>query len=232
MENQIAKKFPNNTFEEYNKSTKVELLEVAKSLKIPGRHEMNKKDLILNIIDTRKACEEFKSRLNSSAASAADEDSTSSDDMSNSNNKKENVKTMSIVNENTTTSSAVSEKNSIPPTNSDESEKYATQIPSVPKKPQSEYINNIEVGMIIAFKISENKAISAKVEKISRGPDSEGISMAYCRTKNGIEYKVPRKAIIWVKTGTRWPRGIFLQLKNGSDENRKEEAENSINSEE
>lgn len=229
----IAKKFPNNTFEEYNKSTKVELLEVAKSLKIPGRHEMNKKDLILSIIDTRKACEEFKSRLNSSAASATDEDSTSSDDMTNSNNKKENVKTMSIVNENATTSSAVSEKNSIPSTtNSDEGGKYATQIPSAPKKPQSEYINNIEVGMIIAFKISENKAISAKVEKISRGSDSEGISMVYCRTKNGIEYKVPRKAIIWVKTGTRWPRGIFLQLKKGSDDNRKEESENSINSEE
>ena len=49
------------------------------------------------------------------------------------------------------------------------------------------------------------------------GSDSRTLTTVYCRTKNGIEYKVPRKAIIWVKTGTRWPRGIFLQLKRGAE---------------
>ena len=200
MENQIFEKFTENTFEAYSKATKTELLELAKVLKIFGRYDMNKETLINNIIASRNACETFKTRL--------DVNTNTNDDEEKENNM-DNVKnTTEVIDTSTTTANS--------------EEDYAVQIGAESKRSQADYINNIDIGMIIAFKVSPDKAISAKVEDIDydtekEGPDSRTLTTVYCRTKNGIEYKVPRKAIIWVKTGTRWPRGIFLQLKRGAE---------------
>ena len=200
MENQIFEKFTENTFEAYSKATKTELLELAKVLKISGRYDMNKETLINNIIASRNACETFKARL--------DVNTNTNDDEEKENNM-DNVKNTTEVID-TSTTAANSENY------------YAVQIGAESKRSQADYINNIDIGMIIAFKVSPDKAISAKVEDIDydtekEGSDSRTLTTVYCRTKNGIEYKVPRKAIIWVKTGTRWPRGIFLQLKRGAE---------------
>ena len=200
MENQIFEKFTENTFEAYSKATKTELLELAKALKISGRYDMNKETLINNIIASRNACETFKARL--------DVNTNANDDEEKENNM-DNVKnTTEVIDTSTTTANSEND--------------YAVQIGAESKRSQADYINNIDIGMIIAFKVSPDKAISAKVENIDydtekEGPDSRTLTTVYCRTKNGIEYKVPRKAIIWVKTGTRWPRGIFLQLKRGAE---------------
>lgn len=75
------------------------------------------------------------------------------------------------------------------------------------------YIDNIEIGMIIAFNIAKGKAMSAKVISI----DSENNTFL-CKAIDGTPYKVPRCSIIWVKTGKRWPRGIFQKLLAGSAE--------------
>ena len=200
MENQIFEKFTENTFEAYSKATKTELLELAKVLKISGRYDMNKETLINNIIASRNACETLKARL--------DVNTNTNDDEEKENNM-DNVKNTTEVID-TSTTAANSENY------------YAVQIGAESKRSQADYINNIDIGMIIAFKVSPDKAISAKVEDIDydtekEGSDSRTLTTVYCRTKNGIEYKVPRKAIIWVKTGTRWPRGIFLQLKRGAE---------------
>lgn len=200
MENQIFEKFTENTFEAYSKATKTELLELAKVLKISGRYDMNKETLINNIIASRNACETFKARL--------DVNTNTNDDEEKENNM-DNVKnTTEVIDTSTTTANSEND--------------YAVQIGAESKRSQADYINNIDIGMIIAFKVSPDKAISAKVEDIDyntekEGSDSRTLTTVYCRTKNGIEYKVPRKAIIWVKTGTRWPRGIFLQLKRGAE---------------
>ena len=200
MENQIFEKFTENTFEAYSKATKKELLELAKVLKISGRYDMNKETLINNIIASRNACETFKARL--------DVNTNTNDDEEKENNM-DNVKnTTEVIDTSTTTANSEND--------------YAVQIGAESKRSQADYINNIDIGMIIAFKVSPDKAISAKVEDIDydtekEGSDSRTLTTVYCRTKNGIEYKVPRKAIIWVKTGTRWPRGIFLQLKRGAE---------------
>ena len=200
MENQIFEKFTENTFEAYSKATKTELLELAKVLKISGRYDMNKETLINNIIASRNACETFKARL--------DVNTNTNDDEEKENNM-DNVKnTNEVIDASTTTANSEND--------------YAVQIGAESKRSQADYINNIDIGMIIAFKVSPDKAISAKVEDIDydtekEGSDSRTLTTVYCRTKNGIEYKVPRKAIIWVKTGTRWPRGIFLQLKRGAE---------------
>lgn len=88
---------------------------------------------------------------------------------------------------------------------------YATLISH--KKTPGEYIDNVEVGMIIAFAIEPEKAISAKVKEIFRAKDN-GVKKVLAVSKNGYTYKVPRAAIVWVKTGHRWPRGIYDKLRN------------------
>lgn len=211
MENQIFEKFTENTFEAYSKATKTELLELAKVLKISGRYDMDKETLINNIIASRNACETFKARL--------DVNTNTNDDEEKENNM-DNVKnTTEVIDTSTTTANSEND--------------YAVQIGAESKRSQADYINNIDIGMTIAFKVSPDKAISAKVEDIDydtekEGPDSRTLTTVYCRTKNGIEYKVPRKAIIWVKTGTRWPRGIFLQLKKGAENTNNNSSEEEI----
>lgn len=88
---------------------------------------------------------------------------------------------------------------------------YATLISH--KKTPGEYIDNVEVGMIIAFATEPEKAISAKVKEIFKAEDN-GVKEILAVSKNGYTYKVPRAAIIWVKTGHRWPRGIYDKLRN------------------
>lgn len=88
---------------------------------------------------------------------------------------------------------------------------YATLISH--KKTPGEYIDNVEVGMIIAFATEPEKAISAKVKEIFKAEDN-GVKEVLAVSKNGYTYKVPRAAIIWVKTGHRWPRGIYDKLRN------------------
>lgn len=211
MENQIFEKFTENTFEAYSKATKTELLELAKVLKISGRYDMNKETLINNIIASRNACETFKARLDVN---------TNTNDEEEKENNMDNVKnTTEVIDTSATTANSEND--------------YAVQIGAESKRSQADYINNIDIGMIIAFKVSPDKAISAKVEDIDydtekEGPTSRTLTTVYCRTKNGIEYKVPRKAIIWVKTGTRWPRGIFLQLKRGAENTNNNSSEEEI----
>ena len=223
MENQIFEKFTENTFEAYSKATKTELLELAKVLKISGRYDMNKETLINNIIASRNACDMFKERLNVNTANDTNDtnDKRKVNNMNNStnNNTAEVTEVTEVTNaiEETKPAANFKEEN-VANAETD----YAVQIGAETKRSQADYINNIDIGMIIAFKVSPDKAISAKVEDIDYDTEKEGITSrtlttVYCRTKNGIEYKVPRKAIIWVKTGTRWPRGIFLQLKRGAE---------------
>lgn len=76
------------------------------------------------------------------------------------------------------------------------------------------YIENVKVDTIVAFKINENKAISGKIYEIDKTK-----KMFTIVTKNGIKFVVKQENIIWVKTGQRWPRGVFNMLKGESTEN-------------
>ncbi len=77
-------------------------------------------------------------------------------------------------------------------------------------KSKDEYISNAHVGVIIAFKINEEKALSGKVEEIHE-------NKFVVRTKNGIRFSVLKDNIIWVKTGNRWPKGVYMLLKGGNE---------------
>lgn len=64
--------------------------------------------------------------------------------------------------------------------------------------------------MFIAFKVTPKKALSGKVLQVNE-------SNVEVATKNGIKFTVEKKNILWVKTGSRWPKGVYLLLKGESN---------------
>lgn len=94
----------------------------------------------------------------------------------------------------------------------------AGEVETTAKKKKIDYVDAVEVGMLIAFKVSETKAISAKVKK--RSTQNRKLLV---ETQYGVEYKISFDDVIWVKTGKRWPRGVYSLLK-GVDNNVEAEA--------
>lgn len=182
--------------EEIKTMTVKQLREEAKKLGIKGRYEMTKPKLIEAINNCMVEENGMAIIDNENVENQQEEVVAASNDV-----KEENIITVS--DEETNTDS-----------------EFATCISR--KKTQAEYIDNIKPGMIIAFCTEPNKAISAKVREI-RFSSTVALSVEYvvAESKNGFVYKVPRSAIIWVKTGLRWPKGVFEKLKNhgGSEDN-------------
>lgn len=80
------------------------------------------------------------------------------------------------------------------------------------------YIENSEIGTIVAFKLSSGKVKSAKI--VNRNRKKKKLKL---ETRYGAEYIVSYDSIIWVRTGKRWPKGVYNLLK-GIDDNEKKEA--------
>lgn len=79
------------------------------------------------------------------------------------------------------------------------------------------YINAVEVGMIVVFSLSEEKALSAKVKHISRD-NNNNVTKVLCEAKNGTGFEVSANKIMWIKTGKRYPKSIYEKLKGISSE--------------
>ena len=79
------------------------------------------------------------------------------------------------------------------------------------------YIENIDIGTIVAFRLSSGKVKSAKV--IRKSTKNRKLKL---ETDYGAEYIVSYEDIIWVRTGKRWPRGVYKLLKGQADANGKE----------
>ena len=80
------------------------------------------------------------------------------------------------------------------------------------------YIENIEIGTLVAFRLSNGKVKSAKVTRKSTKNRKLKLETDY-----GAEYIVSFDEIVWVRTGKRWPRGVYKLLKGLVDDNGKEE---------
>ena len=80
------------------------------------------------------------------------------------------------------------------------------------------YIENIEIGTLVAFRLSNGKVKSAKVTRKSTKNRKLKLETEY-----GAEYIVSFDDIVWVRTGKRWPRGVYKLLKGLVDDNGKEE---------
>ena len=64
------------------------------------------------------------------------------------------------------------------------------------------YIEKVNLGCLVAFKTSNGKVKSAKIVK-----------MLLLETEYKSVYKVSFDDVLWVKTGNRWPKGIYELLK-------------------
>lgn len=71
---------------------------------------------------------------------------------------------------------------------------------------RTKYVDNIRIGVLVAFRVNDQKALSGKIEEIH-------VAGFVVKTKNGIRFNVRKKNIMWVKTGERWPKGVYLALK-------------------
>ena len=81
------------------------------------------------------------------------------------------------------------------------------------------YIENIDIGTIVAFRLSNGKVKSAKVTRKSTKNRKLKLETDY-----GAEYIISYEDIVWVRTGQRWPRGVYKLLKGQVDANGKEKA--------
>lgn len=98
----------------------------------------------------------------------------------------------------------------------DKVEKESASV-DVDMKQKMPYIENIEIGTIVAFRLSNGKLKSAKVMRKSTKNRKLKLETDY-----GAEYIVSYDDIAWVRTGKRWPRGVYNELK-GLVSNGKEE---------
>lgn len=71
-----------------------------------------------------------------------------------------------------------------------------------------DYIEKVEIGVIVAFRLPTGKVKAAKLMKRSIKK-----RLLKLETEYGAEFIVPFEDVIWVKTGRRWPRGIYNLLK-------------------
>lgn len=76
------------------------------------------------------------------------------------------------------------------------------------------YIENVEIGTIVAFRLSNGKVKSAKVTK-----KSTKNRRLMLETEYGAEYIVSYDDIIWVRNGKRWPKGVYKLLKGTGGKN-------------
>lgn len=200
MKNQNSKAVASRKAE-YEMQTVKQLLEVAKCFKITGRHSMSKAELINAIIASENVCKSFSERLNVNTNPVTEnstEEVVEAVEVEIEVEEKENANNMNA-------SAAANTNESV------NINQYATKIGKESKRSQDDYIDAIQAGVIVAFK-TETRVLSAMVEEVYEN-NNGNVTELYCKSRNGIEYRVPRAAIIWVKTGNRWPRGIFEQLK-------------------
>lgn len=92
---------------------------------------------------------------------------------------------------------------------------FSTDLGDTPKnepnwEAKKKYIDKAEKDMIIAFKIDSDDS-KIKSAKIVRKSSKEKVFK--CVTSYGKEFLVKYNDVIWVKTGSRWPRGVYNLLK-------------------
>lgn len=97
--------------------------------------------------------------------------------------------------------------------NKNEKESASVKVDMQQKLP---YIENVEIGTIVAFRLSNGKVKSAKVTK-----KSTKNRRLMLETEYGAEYIVSYDDIIWVRNGKRWPKGVYKLLKGTGGKNGK-----------
>lgn len=82
------------------------------------------------------------------------------------------------------------------------------------KESKMHYVENAQIGTIVAFRCKNGKVKSAKIEKCSSKNRKLKVVTQY-----GLEFIISFEDVVWVKTGSRWPRGVFELLKGKAKSN-------------
>lgn len=86
---------------------------------------------------------------------------------------------------------------------------------------KDDYIVKSKEGEIVAFRLNFKSRQNVNLTKVISGKilsNENEKELLTVETRNGLQYGVPYSAIIWVKTGERWPRGVYEEMKEGSVE--------------
>ena len=86
-------------------------------------------------------------------------------------------------------------------------------------KTKDDYIFNAKEGFIVAFNLNFKSRSGVKLKKVISGKiieNSKENETYVVETRNGLKYAVPYNSVVWVKTGERWPRGVYEEMKKGS----------------
>lgn len=96
-----------------------------------------------------------------------------------------------------------------------ETEKEVTEVvaeeiltPEQKAERRKSYVENVQIGTLVAFKSITGKVKSAKVVK--RSSKNRRLKV---ETKYGAEFVIPYDDVIWVRTNKRWPKGVYQLLK-------------------
>lgn len=79
-----------------------------------------------------------------------------------------------------------------------------------------DYLESAEIGSIVAFNTvikGVERTLSGKLIDRITEREPNGNRIAVIETKNGSTFEIDHENVIWVKTGDRWPRWVFEQLK-------------------
>ena len=74
------------------------------------------------------------------------------------------------------------------------------------------YVEEAPIGTLVAFRPEVGKVKSAKIIKKSTKNRRLKVETAY-----GATFIVPYDDVIWVRSGSRWPRGVYNMLKGIED---------------
>ena len=87
-------------------------------------------------------------------------------------------------------------------------QKESANIVDVDFEGKMQRIEAIEIGTLVAFKLSNGKVKSAKVARKSSKNRKLKVETEY-----GASYIINYEDVIWVRSGKRWPRGVYMMLK-------------------
>lgn len=87
------------------------------------------------------------------------------------------------------------------------------ELSEVQKANKRRYVEEADIGTIVAFKLPGMKVKSAKITRRSTKNQKFKVETAY-----GTEFVVSFDDVIWVKTNKRWPKGVYNLLKGIGDE--------------
>lgn len=83
---------------------------------------------------------------------------------------------------------------------------------STVSKSRDDYIKNLKSGDVVAFQFYSpfGKKITRSAKVVDAYPGEVGATV---QDKIGNEYFVYKSNILWVKTGKRWPKFVYLMFK-------------------